>query len=148
MTRAAADLDGSRLGVARTGRGPYSANRRGIVLCVDCAPLRDDGLGPSHATLHRPPWTPLDHLDIWNIFSKKSILRPRTSRKRCSSKNDADCPNGCPKILILEPKSAPQHVWSLWSQFGPRSVSNVFPRPCRRLDGWDTYLSVMITDDH
>ena len=22
--------------------------------------------------------------------------------------------------MILEPKSAPQHVWSLWSQFGPR----------------------------
>ena len=47
-------------------------------------------------------------------------------------------PNGCPEILILEPKLAPQHVWSLWSQFGPRSVNIFFPRPCRRLDRWDT----------
>ena len=40
--------------------------------------------------------------------------------------------------MILEPKSAPQHVWSLWSQFGPRSANIFFPRPCRRLDRWDT----------
>ena len=27
------------------------------------------------------------------------------------------------EILILEPKSAPQHFWTPWSQFGPRSVN-------------------------
>ena len=53
-------------------------------------------------------------------------------------KNDADCPNGCPEILILEPKSAPQHIWPPGWQFGPRSVNIFFPRPCRRLDRWDT----------
>ena len=40
--------------------------------------------------------------------------------------------------MILEPKSAPQHVWPLWAQFGPRSVNNVFLRPCHWLDRWDT----------
>ena len=27
----------------------------------DCAPLRDEGLGPSHTALSGPPWTTLDH---------------------------------------------------------------------------------------
>ena len=46
-----------------------------------------------------------------------------------SRKNDADCPNGWPKILILEPNSAPQHVWSPWSQFGPRGAGDSNPGP-------------------
>ena len=58
-TRAAAHPAESGLHVDCTGQ--YSANRRGIVLRVDCAPLRDDGLGPSHAALPGPPWNTLDH---------------------------------------------------------------------------------------
>ena len=33
--------------------------------------------------------------------------------------------------MILEPKSASQHVWSLWSQFGPRGGRGFEPRTAR-----------------
>ena len=40
--------------------------------------------------------------------------------------------------LVLEPKSTPQHIWPPGWQFGPRSANIFFPRPCRRLERWDT----------
>ena len=54
--------------------------------------------------------------------------------------SDADVVDwgGCPEILVLEPISARQHIWPPGWQFGPRSANNFFPRPCRRLDRWDT----------
>ena len=33
--------------------------------------------------------------------------------------------------MILEPNSAPQHVWSPWSQFGPRGGGGFEPRTAR-----------------
>ena len=53
------------------------------------------------------------------------FLDPGTHRNRSGSKNDVDRPSGCPEILILEPKSAEQHLGHDSAKFAPRTTELV-----------------------
>ena len=52
-------------------------------------------------------------------------------------------PDRSRKLLILELKSAPQHVWTPWSDLGPRSVSIFSQRPCQRPWPWMRTISFL-----
>ena len=59
------------------------------------------------------------------IFFFFEFLDPGTHRNRSGSKNDVDRPSGCPEILILESKSAEQHLGHDSAKFAPRTTELV-----------------------